>query len=58
MDPNACFESFLEAISENDLMEAKYAREDLKSWLNHGGFEPNWNTEQKKHFLQWNAQKV
>jgi hypothetical protein len=53
MVPNACFESLLDAISENDIDEAKYTKEDLISWLNRGGFEPNWSIEQKKHFLSW-----
>ena len=57
MDPNACFESFLDAISEHDIDEAKYTKEDLISWLNRGGFEPNWSPEQKKHFLSWATQK-
>ena len=58
MDPNACFESFLDAISDNDIDEAKNAREDLQTWLNHGGFEPNWDSEQKKQFLSWPSQKA
>ena len=38
MDPNACFQSFIDAISENNIEGAYEAISNLLAWNHKGGF--------------------
>jgi hypothetical protein len=40
MDPNACVDRILTALSDGDLEEAREASSDLSEWLARGGFAP------------------
>jgi len=40
MDPDACFESLLDHLEGNH--DALEALDDLVTWLERGGFPPNW----------------
>jgi hypothetical protein len=53
MDPQACLARFLSALNEKDYEEAKESQEDLKDWLSHGGFPPNWEGISKRDFFFW-----
>ena len=57
MDPDACYQAFINSIEENEFDEATHARDILLGWLAQGGFEPDWSIEQKEYFLSWNLQK-
>ena len=38
MDPNACFQRFLDAQTEGDILKAFHAIDDLSFWYLRGGF--------------------
>ena len=40
MDPDACLRRLSEALEDGDLEEAKHAAQDLRDWLDKGGFAP------------------
>jgi hypothetical protein len=40
MDPNACWQRFLDACADDE-EEARFAIEELAGWLRRGGFPPN-----------------
>jgi len=42
MDPNATLKKLRNALAHGDMTEAVEATVDLASWLNGGGFEPDW----------------
>ena len=57
MDPNATLEVFTKAVLEEDAEEAREAYENLRSWLERGGFEPAWGSGFKcnrKQFFSFN----
>lgn len=47
MDPNACFEALLRALSDGDHDQARRRARELAGWLGRGGFPPS---------LGWTAQ--
>jgi hypothetical protein len=53
MDPTACWQRWLDAISDDDLQEAYEASQDLTNWLNSGGFAPKWTQVQSQEFHKW-----
>jgi hypothetical protein len=50
VDPNACLERFLNALSDGDYREAFEARRELANWLKNGGFAPDWTPESRSAF--------
>jgi hypothetical protein len=57
MDPNVCWERFLQALEVGDTAEALEARADLSEWLARKGFEPRWSPEQRRAFFAWQARR-
>jgi hypothetical protein len=41
MDPNACLQRIKDAIEAGDRDEVVDARNELRLWVENGGFEPN-----------------
>ena len=41
MDHTACLNRIIDAIEDEDEDEVKYACQDLRTWLDHGGFPPD-----------------
>lgn len=41
MNPNACWQRFLDATAEDDTVEAYHALNDLSDWLLRRGFLPD-----------------
>lgn len=54
MDPNETFKRWQLALLEEDTTEAKEAYNNLRAWLERGGFEPNWRPQDRKQFFQFN----
>lgn len=62
MDPNECLMRWARAVLSEDRSEANDAYEDLRSWMERGGFEPSWgerNTRgvtlpSRKQFFSYN----
>lgn len=44
MDPNACYQEMNEAVQSGDLSTARMRAEDLKHWIDRGGFCPTGTT--------------
>ena len=42
MDPNACLLDWAYAVLAEDRMEANEHYSALRSWMERGGFEPDW----------------
>ena len=40
MDPDACYKEMNEALRSGDLLTARIRAEDLKNWIDRGGFFP------------------
>ena len=52
MDPTACLARIIDAIEDEDEDEVKYACEDLRTWLDKGGFPPEgYSRESAYRFL-------
>lgn len=45
MDPNACLDLILTALTGKNFVEADDHAEDLIQWLRHGGFTPRRSAE-------------
>lgn len=43
MDPDATLRLIAEAVADGELTEADEACDDLRVWLQRGGFEPDWS---------------
>ena len=41
MDPNACWERFIQHVHDGEMSEALHAICDLEEWIDRGGFLPN-----------------
>jgi hypothetical protein len=51
MDPNACYEAWLEARINGDRVDCRDRWDDLTAWLSRGGFPPsNWSKFQRRQF--------
>ena len=55
MDPIACYKRYLDADIGDDVHEKEGAAEDLIDWIMGGGFEPNWNTEDRADFAAYSV---
>lgn len=53
MDPDAAYQRWRDLRDESDYEEAYYAHQDLKEWLDRGGFEPRWTAAQRRAFMGW-----
>ena len=54
MDPNAAYENWLLARTDNDREAAIDAAEALAGWLSRGGFEPHgWTPQHRAEFTAW-----
>lgn len=54
MDPTACYKRWQRALLEEDTDEAKAAYNDIRVWLDRGGFEPSWTPLERKQFFTFN----
>lgn len=54
MDPNEALRLFAVALLEEDKDEACEHYENIRSWLERGGFEPDWKHVSRRQFFQFN----
>ena len=54
LDPTECYRRFCVALLEEDTDEAREAYNDLRAWLERGGFEPVWTPVQRRQFFTFN----
>jgi hypothetical protein len=54
MDPKETYRLFLKAVSEGRKQDATEAYENLRVWLERGGFEPDWSASQRARFFLYN----
>lgn len=53
MDPNACYQRWLDALEEDNNEEAAEAHRDLTAWLASDGLQPNWTGAERMEFHSW-----
>lgn len=54
MDPNTCYQLWLQTKDDNNLFEDACEHWcDLMEWLSKGGFEPNWTPSERYEFIHW-----
>ena len=51
MDPNATLAEWREAVQSEDWDTAFDRGNDLRMWLRRGGFEPEWQPEEREVFF-------
>jgi hypothetical protein len=54
MDPNEALRLFAIALLEEDADDAREHYENIRTWLERGGFEPSWSTCSRKQFFTFN----
>jgi hypothetical protein len=54
MDPNEALHLLAIALLEENADEAREHYENLRAWLERGGFEPDWKHLSRKQFFSFN----
>lgn len=53
MDPDACFQRYLDTESSDERQDAC---RDLCQWIDRGGFEPQWSSEERRAFFAYSVE--